>query len=207
MSRVQRKEDEFYSFFKAFSKDVLACTEAYADVIARWPESSQRILEVQERETTCDKRTDEMIELLARSFVAPFSHTRINEIGFALDDIVDIEEDVVARFELFGVNEPIPEAVQMARLTMEATIKLDIMFDHLPGLKKDGTSREKIREIRKLEAECDRVYREGLAKAFASDWDPVVVLRWTKILDAMEEAMDAVTYVASIVRIVLIENG
>jgi uncharacterized protein Yka (UPF0111/DUF47 family) len=148
-----------------------------------------------------------MVEMLAKSFVAPFSHTRINEIGFALDNIVDLDEDVVARFELFRVTEPIPEAVGMAKITMEAAVKLDIMFEHLPGLHKDGTSREKIREIRQLEAECDRVYRDSLAKAFASDWDPIVVLRWTKILEVMEAAMDSITYVASIVRAVLIENG
>jgi predicted phosphate transport protein (TIGR00153 family) len=207
MNRVKKKENEFYEFFNTFANEVLGCTEAYADVVCRWPESKPRMAEVQEREDVCDTHTDALVNMLANSFVTPFDRTDISQIGFALDDIADLEEDLVARFELFGVESPLQEAVDLAKLHMQMASKLVIVFEKLPGLKKDGTAREKIREIRHLEAECDEIYRNGLAKVFSSDYEPVVLLRWTKLLDASERISDALNLVASYVRIVLIENG
>lgn len=209
MGRIQKKEDAFYKLFRDFADDLLACAEAYSDVVCRWPESAQRIVEVQEREDTCDKHTDESIELLANSFIVPFDREDINSIVFAMDDAVDLMEDVVARFDLFGVESPTQEAIDMARLTVQAAAKLQIMFETLPDFKTDRTAREKSREIRKLEDECDVVYRNGLARIFSDDYevDSKVLLRWKSLFDSMESVMDAIALVASHVRIVIIKHS
>lgn len=209
MGRIKKKEDAFYTLFKNFAGDLLACAEAYGDVICRWPESAQRVVEVQEREDACDKHTDGSIELLATSFIVPFDREDINSIVFAMDDAVDLMEDVVARFDLFGVDTPLDEAKEMAQLTVKAAAKLQIVFDHLPSFKSDKTAREKIREIRKLEDECDVVYRNGLARIFSDDHDyeAKVLLRWKSLFDSMEKVMDAIALVASYVRIVIIKNS
>lgn len=209
MGRIQKKEDAFYALFKNFAGDLLACAEVYADVICRWPEAAQRVVEVQEREDACDKHTDGCIELLATSFIVPFDREDINQIVFAMDDAVDLMEDVVARFDLFGVDTPLGEATEMAQLTVKAAAKLQIVFDYLPSFKSDKTAREKIREIRKLEDECDVVYRNGLARIFSDDhdYDAKVLLRWKSLFDSMEKVMDAIALVASYTRIVIIKNS
>lgn len=213
MGRIKKKEDAFYALFKNFVSDLLTCAEVYGDIICRWPESAQRVVEVQELEDACDKHTDECIELLATSFIVPFDREDINSIVFAMDDAVDLMEDVVARFDLFGVDTPLEEAKEMAQLTVKAAAKLQIVFDHLPSFMSDATSnktaREKIREIRKIEDECDVVYRNGLARIFSDDHDygSKVLLRWKSLFDSMEKVMDAIALVASYVRIVIIKNS
>lgn len=206
MGRIGRKEDSFYALFRKFSKDLLACSEAYADVVCRWPESAQRIAEVQEREDTCDRYTDTAIELLAKSFIVPFDRADINAIVFAMDDAVDLMEDVATRFELFGVEESLPEAKEMATLTVRAASKLSVMFEHLPDAKVDDTAREEIREIRKIEDECDAICRNGLAEIFAADYEAAVLLRWKSLLDSMGKVMGAISLVAFNVRTVLIKT-
>lgn len=207
MRTFKQKEDEFYTYFKDFSKDLMSCTQVYADTIRNWPESRGRIVEVGEWEKVCDSRTDSLTVMLANSFVTPFDRSEVNALAYALDDIADLEEDLVARFDLFGVDEPIEEALQLAELHLQMAAKIVIIFDKLPGLKRDGTAREKAREIRKMEAECDKIYRNGLAKIFASEHEPVVLLRWTKLLDAFERISNAMDLVAASVRTILIENG
>lgn len=207
MKTFKQKEDEFYTYFKDFSKDLMSCTQAYADTIRDWPASRGRIVEVGEWEKVCDSRTDSLTVMLADSFVTPFDRSEINALAFALDDIADLEEDLIARFDLFGVDEPIEEALQIADLHLQMAAKIVIIFEKLPGLKRDGTAREKTREIRQLEAECDRIYRNGLARVFASEHEPVVLLRWTKLLDTFERISNAMDLVAANVRTILIENG
>lgn len=207
MKSFKQKEDEFYTYFKGFSRDVMACTEAYAEAVRGWPETKGKIAEVAEWESVCDQNTDKLTVMLANSFVTPFDRTQISALAYALDDIADLEEDVIARFDLFGVETPIDEAFQLADLHIQMAAKMVIVFEKLPGLKLDGTAREKAREIRKLESECDKIYRNGLAKIFSSDYEPVVLLRWTKLLDAFDRISEAMELVASSVRNILIENG
>lgn len=207
MKSFKQKENEFYNYFKEFSNDLMACSQVYADTIRQWPETRGRIAEVAEWADTCDQSTDRLTVMLANSFVTPFDRTQVSALAFALDDIADLEKDLVTRFDLFGVETPIEEALQLADLHVKMAAKIVIVFDKLPGLKLDGTAREKVREIRQLEDECDRIYCNGLAKIFASDYEPVVLLRWTKLLDAFERISNAMELVASSVRNILIENG
>lgn len=207
MKTLRQKEDSFYAYFKDFSKDLMACTQVYADAVHGWPQTRGRITEVAEWAKVCDEHTDQMTVMLADSFVTPFDRSEINALAFALDDIADLEEDLIARFDLFGVETPLEEAFQLVDLHVRIASKIVIIFDKLPGLKRDGTAREKTREIRQLGAECDRIYRNGLAKVFSSDYDPVVLLRWTKLLDAFERISNAMELIASYVRTILIENG
>ena len=207
MQSFKKKENEFYEYFQDFAKDLMSCTQTYADTVKGWPDTRGRITEVAEWAAVCDEHTDRLAVMLANSFVTPFDRAKINSLAFALDDIADLEEDLVARFDLFGVEEPIAEAFEIVEFHLKMAAKIVIIFEKLPGLKRDGTAREKTREIRKLESECDRVYRNGLAKVFSSDYDPVVLLRWTKLLDALERISNAMEVIASEVRAVLIENG
>lgn len=207
MKTFKQKEDEFYTYFKDFSKDLMSCTQTYADTVRGWPETRGRITEVAEWAKVCDRHTDSLTVMLANSFVTPFDRSEINALAFALDDIADLEEDLVARFDLFGVEDPIEEAFLLVDLHLQMAAKIVIIFEKLPGLKRDGTAREKTREIRQLESECDRIYRNGLAKVFSSEHEPVVLLRWTKLLDAFERISNAMEQIASYVRTILIENG
>jgi predicted phosphate transport protein (TIGR00153 family) len=207
MRSIKQKENEFYRYFQDFSKDLMSCTQTYADTVKGWPDTRGRITEVAEWANVCDEHTDRLAVMLAKTFVTPFDRAQINSLAFALDDIADLEEDLVARFDLFGVEEPLEEAFEIVDLHLQMAAKMVVIFEKLPGLKSDGTARERAREIRKLESECDRIYRNGLAKVFSSDYEPVVLLRWTKLLDALERISNAMELVASEVRIVLIENG
>ena len=47
-------------------------------------------------------------------------------------------------------------------------------------------------EINRLEATGDDVYRRTTAELFSGKYDTFTVLKWMGIVDAMEEALDAV---------------
>ena len=51
-------------------------------------------------------------------------------------------------------------------------------------------------EIHRLENEGDRLTRDGVASLFADGIDPMVVIRWKDIFDALEASIDACETVA-----------
>ncbi|MGZ4271057.1 MAG: DUF47 domain-containing protein, partial [Solirubrobacteraceae bacterium] len=53
-------------------------------------------------------------------------------------------------------------------------------------------------EIHRLENEGDRISRDAVASLFAGGIDPMVVIRWKDIFDALESSVDACERVAHV---------
>jgi hypothetical protein len=53
----------------------------------------------------------------------------------------------------------------------------------------DALEREAV-EIRRLEHEGDRVYREAVASMFDGGIDPMVVIRWKDVYQSLKDAID-----------------
>ena len=61
-----------------------------------------------------------------------------------------------------------------------------------------STSRRALVEIHRLENEGDRLSRDAVASLFEGGIDPMVVIRWKDIFDALEAAVDSCEKVAHI---------
>jgi uncharacterized protein Yka (UPF0111/DUF47 family) len=87
---------------------------------------------------------------------------------------------------------------------VRATERLSVL---LTGLKEMKGSSEQIREIKAIEDEADDVARAARASLFKDDRiDPVIVIRWKDIYEALEEAVDACETAAHRVGNILVKN-
>ena len=206
-TRVKRKEDAFYGILRAYSKDIVACANAYDSVVRGWPESYSRIPEVKKAEQTCDEHLRSSLQQLADSFITPFDREDLNELVHKMDEVPDLMEDVAARFELFHVSEILPEALRMTEITMAAIAEMDAMFDTLAEFKHDHATIDHIREVKRLEDEGDVVYRGCLGSLFEGHADPIEVIKWKSLLDEMEDVLDAVCDVANVIQGVVMKNA
>ena len=69
-------------------------------------------------------------------------------------------------------------------------------------------SSDRIRAIKEIEDEADDVARAARASLFKDDRiDPVIVIRWKDIYEALEDAIDACETAASRVGNVLVKNA
>jgi len=63
-------------------------------------------------------------------------------------------------------------------------------------------------ELKALEDEGDRVVRDAIAALFQdARIDPLIVIRWKDIYEALEAALDAAESAANVVRNVLVKNA
>lgn len=208
MSRVKRKEEKFYAYLSRFIDEALAASELYAQVLASYPASREFIPQLKSHEHAGDELVREIMAELSASFITPFDREDIAALTRNIDCIVDGEEGVCARLEIFDVDWVPSEAVKMGELTLSAVRSLREVFEKLPNFKKDPAPViEKVVEVRRIENEGDRVYRGGLGNLFASDTAVIDILRWTKLLDKMEETLDFCEAVASTVQGVVIKNA
>ena len=207
MSRVRHIENQFYDKFIELATEVAAASEVYADIAHNWPAKKARIPEVKEYEVKCDAIMRETLTLLENSFITPFDREDINLLVRELDHIADGMDNVTARFDLYGIDDMRPEAVQMTDLTLQACTELRELFEHFENFKKDPVVREKMHTVGTIEDEGDTVSRQGLASIFRENNDAVDVIKWKALIDTMEATVDSCKAVANVVRSVLMKNA
>jgi hypothetical protein len=106
---------------------------------------------------------------------------------------------------LYGVETTTRQSIELCELLVRATTELSMLLGRLQGLR---GSAEEIRTIKMIEDEADTVARAARASLFKDDRiDPVIVIRWKDIYEALEDAVDACETAAHRVGNILVKNA
>ena len=207
MSRVSRKEDQFYDMMHTLSKDVLATVTLWNEITRGWPETKDRIPEVAALEIRCDADENAILDELNTSFITPFDREDLDDIARNLGEVGDLAEGTSARYDIFDVHVMIPEAAQMTQLVVDCMKEMVILFEHFHDFKKDPLVREQAKKIGMIEDEGDLIYRNALGRIFNEPDDPIHVLKWKSLLDPMERTLDYCKAVTNTVLAVIMKNA
>lgn len=207
MSRVSRKEDQFYDMMLTLSKDVLTTVTIWDEITRGWPESKDRIPEVAAMEIRCDATENAILDELNTSFITPFDREDLDAIARQLGEVADLAEGTSARYDIFDVHVMIPEASQMTGLVVDCMTDMVKLFEHFHDFKKDPTSKELAKKIGMIEDQGDVIYRNALGRIFNDPNNPIHVLKWKSLLDPMERTLDHCKAVTNTVLAVIMKNA
>jgi uncharacterized protein len=172
--------------------------------IVEWPAGPTQD-EVKALEHAADGIVSELLSQTNTLFVTPFDREDVITLAFAVDDVADAAENASELFGLYGVEQTTKQAIQLAGLLLEAAEQLAAL---LAGLKGRHGSSDAVRRIKEIEDQADDVARAARASLFRDDRiDPVVVIRWKDIYEALEEAVDACETAAHRVGNILVKNA
>ena len=198
------KTDEFYELFSRAGANALEAARLAETRFREYPASSVSQADVKRIETIGDGITHDIIQLLNTQYVTPFDREDIYELATALDDVVDHIEEASDLLELYSVEHPTKQAVEQCRILVAAVERLADGLSRLKGLK--GVQ-EALVELKRLEDDGDRVVRDAIASLFHDERiDPLVVIRWKDIYDALEAALDACETAANVLGNVVVKN-
>ena len=183
---------------------VLEVARAVDRRIAEWPAGPTQD-EVKSLEHLADSVVSELLSQTNTLFVTPFDREDVITLAFAVDDVADAAENAAELFGLYGVETPTKQALQLSGLLVQATEHLALL---LVGLKGMHGSSDEILRIKAIEDDADTIARAARASLFKDDRiDPVVVIRWKDIYEALEEAVDACETAAHRVGNILVKNA
>ena len=172
--------------------------------IVDWPTGPTQD-EVKALEHIADGIVSELLSQTNTLFVTPFDREDVITLAFAVDDVADAAENASELFGLYGVESTTKQAIQLSGLLLQAAERLAALLAGLKG--RDGSS-EEVRRIKEIEDQADDVARAARASLFTDDRiDPVIVIRWKDIYEALEDAIDACETAASRVGNVLVKNA
>jgi predicted phosphate transport protein (TIGR00153 family) len=193
----------FYDLFAAAGQNALDTARLVEARFKSFPEREVRQAEVKELENKGDDLTRQTIELLNTQYITPFDREDIYELAKAIDDVVDFIENASDLLTLYKVDRVAAEALEQCRLLVEAAENLAKALAELRGLR--NTERYLI-EVKRLEDEADQLLRGAIAGLFENHVDPVEVIRWKDIFDALEDAIDACETASDVVGNIVVKN-
>lgn len=161
--------------------------------------------EIKALEHEGDRITSELVGLVNSQFITPFDRDDLFVLAGAIDDVTDAIENATELLGLYDVEQPTRQSIEQCGILVAAVEQLYELLRNLKG--KRGSSPE-IAEIKRLEDEGDAATRRAVGSLFEDERiDPVLVIRWKQIYEALEHAIDAVETAAHRIGNILVKNA
>jgi predicted phosphate transport protein (TIGR00153 family) len=203
--RLVPRTSEFYDLFTEGGANALAAARKAEVRFREFPNSSVTQADVKETEHEGDRITHDIIQLLNTQYVTPFDREDIYALATTLDDVVDHIDEACDLLDLYGVESPARHAIEQCRILVGAVGHLAAALAELRGMR--GVQ-EELAALKNFEDEGDRVLHDAIAELFRdSRIDPLIVIRWKDIFEALEDALDAAETVANVIGNIVVKNA
>ena len=203
--RLTPRTTEFFTLFGKDGENALEAARLVERRFREHPSSGVTQEQVKAVETAGDGLTRDLINLLNTQYVTPFDREDIYQLATVIDDVVDYLEEASDLLGLYGVEMPTRHAVEQCGVIVRACEQLAIACDNLKGMR--GVQ-DALIALKSLEDEGDGILRDALAALFRGDGiDPLIVIRWKDIYEALERALDACETAANVIANIVVKNA
>jgi uncharacterized protein len=200
-------ELKFFEWFNKSADNVLETSRLLYALLSDYRNVESRVAQLTELEHRGDFIVHEIMDLLSHTFLTPLEGDEIRALTSSLDDVVDHIEAAADALLLYKVEQPIPEAIQLARLLLDMAEQVAMAVPMIADTKRLPEVHKYTVEINRLENEADRVHRLALARLVEERSDWFELFRWKEILEIIEEATDRCEDVADVLGVVIQKNA
>jgi len=194
----------FYDLVRKAGENAEATAGLLLELLETWPDGSALRHDIVDREHVGDALTHDILHDLHRKSFAPLASRDAIALVGAIDDIVDLAEEVSDYLGLYGIEAPMEQSVALARILHAAASIVCVALAKLP---QPATYRNELVDLNRLEEDGDRVTRDAISSLFAGGIDPLVIVRWKDVFEGLEEAIDACDRVGNLLEGIALQRG
>lgn len=198
------KEEAFFELFKKAAHNMIEGSRLLKEMMEDLQAPVEQAKRIKEVEHVGDGITHDIARRLNQTFITPIDREDIHGLASALDDILDLVEAVADRFVLYKVAKPTAQAVKLADILYQASVAVGAGVDRL------GLAHPDIKEccvqVNSLENEADRISRDAISELFEKETNPMAVIKWKEIYEALEEGTDRCEDVANILERIALKH-
>jgi len=201
------REEDFFGFFERHA----ALTVQGAREMRRLVQGGQDIpaaaTRIKELEHQADVITHDCVERLHKTFITPLDRDDIHQLITRMDDVMDYIEAAAFSVMLYDLTEMKAPARALADVLVRSSEAMAVAVGGLNNLKKADGILQACIEVNRLENEGDDILRAALAELFRGATDPLLVLKWKEVYEALENATDRCEDVANVIEGLVLEHA
>ena len=209
-SRLLPQNTRFSALFTSQAMNAVQTAEALVDLLNDYRDLPVKVQRLRDLEHEGDRLSRETLNVLAESFIVPFDREDILELNTHLDDLVDDLEEAGRKFLLFRVEQPVPQALQIAQVALSQARLIAQAMPLIEKLSQDRELAGLMTQVRTLEDEADRLGDEVQITLYDGVTDVrgmIDAMRMGEIVGLLEQATDQAQRVAATVESILLKNA
>lgn len=210
-SSLMPQRKEFFDLLTAHADRVVAAANATLRLVNSLGTGAgdldQLVKEVAMNEGSGDKIKADMITLLHKSFITPFSRDEIHTLTLEIDKILGALQDVANAVGMYHIKDSTPESRELAALAADACLRLNRAVTSLSDKERAKDAINLCREIDAIESKADKVLRKAVTRLFADDSQMWNAIRMRELYFLQEHVLDYCQEAARTVEEILIENS
>jgi len=205
---ARTRDKEFWDAFSGHAQRAHKAADLLVQMCAAPDQSSRLSQEIADLEHECDKITHDVVLALHQTWITPLDREEIHGLISRLDDVVDFIEAASERLALYQIKDVRSEAVDLAKLLARACEEIEQAMPLLQNMKDARPLLDICMHLNRHEHDADQIFRRGLARLFnEKDANPIEVMKWRDILEAIETATDRCEDVANIIEGIVLEHA
>jgi predicted phosphate transport protein (TIGR00153 family) len=205
--RLMPRDTSFFDFFEEHAALTVSGTKEFVSMVGSGANVDAKARRIKEIEHETDVITHRCVEALHKTLITPLDPDQIHRLITRMDDVMDFVEAAAERVALYRLREMTPEVQDMADVLLRAAEAMLEACKLMRNLKDPATILKKCVEINRLENEADTILRRAVARLFDEEKDPITIIKWKEIYEALENAADRCEDVANIIEGVVLENA
>ena len=192
-------------FYELFRRQGMLVSETLTELSNALQEGRNRHSRLRELEHTCDDVTHDIYNLTNLTFTTPIDQGDILLLAHALDQVVDLAEEVSDKIDLYEIVSITDSAKRLGECLSKAGIELAKALDLLEDFIGIGSV---LQEIHRLENEGDSINRVALQKLFETNHQtPADVIKWKDLYSLLESTLDECESAAEIIETIAIKDA
>ena len=192
-------------FYELFRRQGMLVSETLTELSTALLEGRNRHTRLRELEHTCDDVTHDIYNLTNLTFTTPIDQGDILLLAHALDQVVDLAEEVSDKIDLYEIVSITDSAKRLGECLSKAGIELAKALDLLEDFIGIGSV---LQEIHRLENEGDSINRVALQKLFETNHQtPADVIKWKDLYSLLESTLDECESAAEIIETIAIKDA
>ena len=188
---LKGKEEKFFSIMNNHAHLCHEAAQVMEKAFTGETEKEAALSEIDQKEKRADELVNQTMERLRATFITPMDREDIQLLIDQLDTTIDSMKDIMDKMCMYNVGAPTEGAIRLAEIVTKCLKHITKSISYMGSLKKNYIKVEgRALEVLRLEEEGDAVYHEEMAKLFRECTDPIEIIKWKEILNAMEDVID-----------------
>jgi hypothetical protein len=201
------RDEDFFGLFERHAALTVEGAREMQRLVQGGQNIRTRAARIKEIEHETDVITHACVERLHKTFITPFDRDDIHRLITRMDDVMDYIESAAIAVMLYDLVEMTDPARELADVLVRSTESVAVAVSGLKNVKQSQAILDACIEVNRLENEGDEILRGALADLFREAKDPLLVLKWKEVYEALENATDRCEDVANVIEGVVLEHA
>lgn len=152
-----------------------------------------------------DEFTNQIFDVLNRSFITPYDREDINELTSMIDDVVDLVYGLSTKIEIYRCTVFSTFMKEMVNQIHLGCLQIKVAVGGLEDSRKSQKVLKSCKEINKIESRVDEYYHMAISSLFENEKDPIELIKQKEILLNIEKIANKIEDVSDVVKTILVK--